>query len=67
MHPESFTLWCALLGVGIFGPLFVGGTVTCDAYFTVPNGEFFFSFPDGVAAVCCQTSPLVPHFSLLEF
>jgi hypothetical protein len=32
MHPERAAVWCALSSVGIFGPVFINGTVTCDVY-----------------------------------
>jgi hypothetical protein len=41
LHPERVTVWCALLIVGIFGPLIIDGAVSSDVYLSLLSDEFF--------------------------
>jgi hypothetical protein len=56
LSPERVTLWCALSSGGIFGAVFVDGTVTSGAYLSLLSDELTFSWWD------MATQPVKPDF-----
>jgi hypothetical protein len=42
LHPERVTVWCALLSVGIFWPVFIDGVISSEVYLSLLSDDLPF-------------------------
>ncbi|GFT77392.1 t-complex protein 1 subunit delta [Nephila pilipes] len=42
LHPKKFLVWCAISSHGVFGPIFIDGTLSAENYRKFLDEEFLF-------------------------